>query len=353
MTRPTIASAVMSIVFILPLSSGAVAETTVVGGATNDYQASIVQPWENPIQRVVAYERLDAGFIGDIWLTRSDDAGVTWAEPTVAIATGANERHAALVQTAGDAFALFHLSGFGSALRIHRATSTDGTNFTAHGPIDLGWPTTGEINPHVIRLNDGTLTLTYHRLGGAAYLAQSQDDGVTWDTLQTQVSPGTAALPRIAYRKSDGMYLLVYQTGGGSVTLWVKTTVDPYDWSAPARQLTLDGNNHDAFPMVAPDGSFVILWSRVINGGFQVVSSRSPDGVTWQPMLQHTDRPGLANIQPHALPGPTLHTLELYWGAAQQPGDGDYDIVREPSVVVAEVIFASHFEFKENELSRR
>ena len=320
------------------------AETPVVTGPANDYQASIVQPASDPDRRIVVFERLDAGFSGDLWVTRSDDAGTSWSEPSIAVATAANERHAALVQSGDDAYSLFHLSGTGSAFRIHRATSVDGTTYSAQGPIELGAPAMSEINPHVIRHEDGTLTLTYHRLGGPSYLAQSEDDGATWDALRTQVSPGAAALPRIAYRESDGAYLLVYQTGSNPVTLWVKTSTDPYDWTAPARQLTLDGNNHDAFPMVMPDDSFVILWSRVIDDGFQVVSSRSADGVAWQPMLQHTDRPGLANIQPHALPGPDSSTVELYWGAAQQPGDGNYDIVREASVLVADLIFGSDFE---------
>ena len=172
------------------------------------------------------------------------------------------------------------------------------------------------------------------------------------DTLRTQVSPGTAALPRLAYRESDGTYLLVYQTGGASVSLWIKTSTDPHDWSSPARALTVDGNNHDALPVVLADGSFVILWSRVIDGGFQVVSSRSMDGVAWQPMLQHSDRPNLANIQTHALPGPAPDSLELYWGAAQQPGDGDYDIVREAAVRVAEVVFADGFDSASGPASR-
>ncbi len=331
---------------LLPMMKSVCAETPVVPGPTNDYQASIVTPDDDPDQRILVFERLDAGFIGDLWVTRSADGGLTWSAPAIAVATVANERHAALVQTGVDAYSLFHLSGSGSAFRLHRATSTDGVAFIAHGPIELGPPAMSEINPHVIRHADGTLTLTYHRLGGPSYLAQSQDGGVTWDTGRTQVSPGNAALPRIAFRDSDGMYLLVYQTGGNPVTLWVKTTTDPLDWSAPARLFTPDGNNHDAVPVVMPDDSFVILWSRFIDGGFQVVSSRSADGVAWQPMLQHTDRPGFDNIQPHVLQGPTNGTLDLYWGAGQVPGNPsvDHDIVREPAVLVADMIFGADFE---------
>jgi hypothetical protein len=335
-----------SAALLLHAAAAAAAEQTVAGGPANDYQATIVAPSTQPDSRLVVFERLGAGLAGDLWSTRSTDGGQTWSEPVIAIATAANERHAALVETGEGDYALFHLSGSGSSFRIHRASSADGITFDSHGPVELGPPAMSEINPHVIRRDDGTLVMTYHRLGGPAYIAQSADGGASWDTLRTQVSPGNAALPRIACREDDGTCLLVYQTGSNAVTLWVKTSADPYDWSAPARQLTTDGNNHDAFPMVLADGSFVVLWSRVIDGGFQVVSRRSHDGIAWQPMLQHTARAGFDNIQPHALPTASPHSIELYWGAAQTPGNGsaDYDIVREPAALVADVLFADGFE---------
>lgn len=322
------------------------AEAPVVAGPGNDYQAAVLAPAASPDRRIVVFERLGAGLSGDLYATHSDDGGATWSAPVVAVATAANERHAALVETGDGAYALFYLSGSGTNFRIHRATSADGWAFESHGPVELGAPTMSEINPHVIRRADGTLVMTYHRLGGPAYIALSSDDGTTWDTLRTQVSPGTAALPRIACRETDGTCLLVYQTGGAAVTLWVKTSTDPYAWSAPARPLTVDGNNHDAFPMVLADGSFVVLWSRVNDGGFQVVSRRSHDGVNWQPMLQHTGRTGFDNLQPHALTTASAHSVELYWGAAQTPGNGstDHDIVREPAVLVADVLFDDDFE---------
>jgi hypothetical protein len=321
------------------------AQQTVVGGAGNDYQASIALPWGVRQARIVVFERLDAGFSGDLYVTRSDDGGSTWSTPVPVVATAGNERHAALVQTGDDAWSLFHLSNASGAFRIHRATSADGATFSASSPVELGWPGGGQINPHVIREPDGTLTMTYHQNGGASYIARSGDDGVSWDQLRTQVSPGTAALPRIAHRASDDTWLLVYQTGGTPVTLWAKTSNDPYDWSAPARQLTLDGNNHDAFPLLLKDDSFVIAWARVASGAFQIFSTRSPDGITWEAPLQHSDRAGLANVQPHAVAGPESGTIELYWGAAQVPGDGNYDIVRLPAAaVVADPLFADGFE---------
>lgn len=328
------------------LPSLAMAEEAVVGGMGNDYQAAIAVPWDAPADRLVVFERLNASFLGDLWVTRSQDGGETWSGPAPVVATAANERHATLVQVGIDEYALFHLSGAGasSSYRIHRGTSADGMDYVPQGALDLGWPTGGEANPHVIRATDGMLTMTYQRLGGAAYVARSDDNGATWDTLMTQVSPGNAALPRIAYRESDGIYLLAYQTGSNPVTVWTKTSTNPYDWSTPAQPLVPDGNNHDAYPMVMPDDSFVVFWARVANGHFQVFSRRSRDGAAWEAPVQHTNRPGLANIQPHALTTAQAHLAELYWGAAQAAGDSDYDIVRESGVVVADGIFAHDFE---------
>lgn len=322
------------------------AQQTVSGGTGNDYQADVAIPWDAPQARIVVFERLDAGQSGDLYVTRSSDAGATWTAPVLAIGTAANERHPALVQTGAQAWALFHLAGTGatSSFRIHRATSTDGTVFTAQGAVDLGWATGGEVNPHVVRHPDGTLAMTYQRLSGASYIALSADDGATWDTLRTQVSPGNAALPRIVFRPSDGTWLLVYQTGSNPVSAWIRTSADPYDWSAPARPLEPAGNNHDGFPMVLSDDSFAVLWAQATGSAFQVFSIRSRDGIAWEPAIQVSDRPGLHNVQPHALRGPDAGTAEIYWGAGQVPGYANLDIVREPAVLLAPAIFADGFE---------
>jgi hypothetical protein len=316
--------------------SGA-AEQPVVAGVGNDYQAAVIQPWAQPQQRIAVFERLGAGFSGDLWLTRSDDAGASWEAPVALFAGPGNERHASLIQTGDEAYVLVHLSNASGGFRIHRATSGDGTAFVAHGPIDLGWPTAGEINPHLMREPDGSLILSYHRLGGAAYIARSEDDGASWDTLRTQVSPGNAALPRLARRASDGRYLLTYQTGANPVTLWARTSADPYQWSTPPVQVVADGNNHDGWPMLLDEDRFVVFWARAVNGAFQIHASHSSDGSSWSMPVAYSDRPGLNNVQPYALKRELPGRAELYWGAAQVPGDSNYDIVRLASVQVFEV----------------
>lgn len=320
------------------------AAETVVGGLGNDYQAAVVVPWSGQQQRIAIFERLDAGFSGDLWQSLSIDGGLTWAAAVPVIASGANERHASLVQTGANSYALFHLSNASGSFRIHRATSGDSVNFTPQGAIDLGWATGGEINPQVIREPGGDLRLVYHRLGGPAYIARSTDGGATWDTLRTQISPGNAALPRLARRATDGRYLLLYQTGSNPVSLWARTSQDAGAWSDTPQLLVADGNNHDGWPLAQADGSFLAFWARVANGAFQIHASRSPDGASWSPPEPLTDRPGLANVQPFALAGAASGSVELYWGAAQVVGDSNYDIVREPALTVADALFADGLE---------
>ena len=319
------------------------AQTPIVPGGGNDYQAAVIAPWTDSAVRVAVFERLDHSFNGDLWLTRSADGGSTWSEPVPVVDSAANERHPSLVQTASDRFQLFHLSNAGGGFRIHRAESSDGLRFEPAGAIDLGWPTAGEINPQVMREPDGSLLLAYHRLGGAAYVARSDDGGLTWDTLRTRVSPANAALPRIAFRERDGLYLLAYQTGSIPVTIWVTTSHDPYDWSAPAQRLVADGNNHDPWPVVLDDGTLAVLWAREVAGAFQIHSSHSADGVDWSTPLAQSDRPGLHNVQPYALAG-APGRVELYWGAAQVQGDGNYDIVRVGAALVVDAVFSDGFE---------
>jgi BNR repeat protein len=335
------------LVAMLAAAAFAHAQQQVTSGAGADYQPAILKAADGT--RVVIFERLDTSTtFGDLWITRSADGGDTWSDPVAIIATGANERHPALVETSPSHFTLFYLKGMSAAtsFRIFRATSTDGLAFTEQGSIDLGWPTGGEINPHVIRHAGGTLTMSYQRLGSGAgvYVAESSDDGVTWDTLQTQIA-ASAQLPRIAFRESDGLYLATYQTGGSALHLHVKSTVDVRDWSAAATDFAATGNNHDSLPVVMPDDAFVVFYIREVAGAFDVAFRRSPDGIDWADPVAVTDTPDATDVEPHPLVGDSATSVELYWGREAPVGSFDYDIVREPAVVVADdTIFADDFD---------
>lgn len=327
-------------------TGAAPAVENVTGGPEIDYQAAVIRSGDDGA-RIVVFERLDpATFAGDLLLTRSTDDGATWTPPVPVVAGAASERHPALLQLGPSSYALFYLKGSGgsSSYRIWRATSADGIAFAEQGALDLGWATGGEVNPHVIRHADGTLTMSYQRLPSGSYVAQSTDGGATWDTLKTPIASGSQ-LPRIAHRDSDGLYLASYQVGGSALAMYVKTTTDVRDWSAPPRDFAVTGNNHDSLPVVMPDGAFVLFWIRQNGGFFDLAVRRSRDGIAWDEPVALTDTPGDDDVEPHPLVGTSATEVELYWGRDAPGGALAYDIVREAHVpVVPDAIFGNGFD---------
>lgn len=321
-------------------AASAAAVENVTSGPQTDYQASVIRSSDDGA-RIVVFERLDGSLSGDLLLTRSTDDGATWTEPVEIIATGANERHPALVQLGPASYVLFYLKST-SGYRIWRATSTDGTTFTEQSVAELGWAS-GDINPHVIRHADGTLTMSYQRLSGGIYIARSDDDGAIWDQLQTALAPA-GALPRVAYRESDGLYLASYQVnpGDNQLRMYIKTSTDVHDWSAAPQDFAVTGNNHDSLPVVMPDDAFALFWIRQNGTGFDIAARRSLDGLSWDPTVTITDTPAEDDVEPHPLVT-SASTVELYWGRSL--AGLDYDIVREPEVRLFEPpLFADGFE---------
>jgi hypothetical protein len=321
-------------------------EQHVTSGPELDYQPAILRSSDDGT-RMLVFERLDPSTLfGDLWLTRSSDGGETWTSPAPIVASADNERHPALVQTGPSQFVLFHLKGqsANASFRIWRATSSDGVNFAEDSALELGWPTGGEINPHVIRHADGTLTLSYQRLGldAGVYVAESKDGGVTWDTLRTQIAPD-AQLARIAYRDSDGLYLATYQVGSTALAMHAKTTQDVRDWSAPPQDFAIGGNHHDSLPVVMPDGAFAVFWIRASGSQFDIAVRRSLDGIAWSPPVAVTDTPNADDVEPHPLVGASAASVELYWGRDEPAGSFTYDIVREAAVFI-DRLFADGFE---------
>ena len=316
----------------------------VTSGPGIDYQPAVLHSRPDGA-RLVVFERLDPNtYAGDLWLTRSTDAGASWSTPVPIIASSANERHPALVQLGPASYLLFHLKGASSnaSFRIWRATSSDGLAFTEQGALDLGWSTGGEVNPHVIVGAGGMLVMTYQRLGGGSHVTWSTDAGATWDTSKTLIAAGSQ-LPRIAWRERGGLYLASYQVGSSALRIYLKTSLDLADWSAPAQDFAITGNNHDSLPVVMPDGAFALFWIRQNGGAFDLAVRRSADGQVWGAPVALTNTPGEHDVEPHPLVGSSPRAVELYWGRAAS-GD-DYDIVRLPAApVLDDVVFADDFE---------
>ena len=187
--------------------------------------------------------------------------------------------------------------------------------------------------------------MAYQRLGGGAHVAVSDDDGASWDQDRSPISPGFAALPRLAYRPSDGRLLAMYQTGNNPVTIWSRTSTDPLSWTGPVHALATGFNDHDPWPVAMADGRFAVLWARSAGGAFQIHSAHSADGLHWSAPVLHNPRLGLGNVQPHISGSQgRAGRVELYWGAAQTAGLSNLDIWRQPGVIVIEAIFADGFQ---------
>ncbi len=274
-------------------------------GGELDYQPSIIRVQPDG-RLMVVFERIRlSDFYGDLYVTFSDDGGQSWSMPALVLDSPLNERHPSLLQLADDSFVLFYLvdETGGGSYRIHRATSSDGLAWTSQGALDLGWETPGEINPNVIREADGTLTMAYHRLlyPGYSHIAQSYDNGASWDTLKTQVSDGDANLPRLAKRESDGLYMVTYQVGGSDLDLFAKLSYDPYDWSGPENPVSTDVNTHDSQPIVLEDGAFLVTYAKTPVYYFDLFYRMTYDGATWSDEVQVTQDYLHYDTQPHPL----------------------------------------------------
>jgi hypothetical protein len=293
----------------------------IYNGSELDYQPAVIR-MEPSGDLMVVFERLNPSTLfGDLYVTFSSDSGQTWTVPQAIIQTSYNERHPALVQMGPSSFALFYLvdeTGSGD-YRIHRATSSNGILWTSQGVLDLDWAAPGEINPCVIREADGTLTMTYHRIYGSSYIAQSTDQGVTWDQLKTQVSTGKGALPRLTKRESDGLYLVTYQTGSTSVDVWAKVSFDPHDWPVGATPLSTAINSHDSQPMVMEGGTFLVTYAQQVASVFDLYYKTSYDGVNWSEAVRITTDPQHYDTQPHPLREGTPGHVILTWSHQDSP----------------------------------
>ncbi len=308
----------------------------VYDGPEIDYQPAIMRV-DPSGDLLVVFERLDIGngLSGDLYVTRSADAGQTWLPPTAIFTSTANERHPALVQTSPTTLTLFFLRGTGNSYRIVRSTSSDGLNWSDPQTLDLGWPSASEINPTVIKAADGALVMTYQRVSGGAYISRSTDAGVTWDTSRV-VLAADGRLPRIAQRASDARFLAIYQVdpGNADLDMYTKTSLDPLDWSAAtAVPFSTSENSHDGMPIVLDDGTFAAFYTRQAGtSAFDLQLRTSSDALGWSDPTPITNDPTHADVEPHPIHGVISNTVVLVWG--HQQSAVDYDIWIDPALSV-------------------
>jgi hypothetical protein len=311
----------------------------IYGGSENDYQPSLIRRQDGRL--MIVLERLAPRTnSGDLFASTSADGGATWSTPALVVGTTANERHPSLVQHASGGLSLFYLQvDRKGAYRIHRATSTNGSTWTQHGAVNLGWSTAGDMNPSVILEADGSLTMTYQRSNGSAYvgyLARSLDGGVTWDARRTTVSDGTAGmLPRVARRASDGMYMVTFQaTGpGGAMAIYAKTSADAYNWSVPRVPVSEGQNAHDSQPLALEDGRFLVTYGAVASDAGYNLYYRTAGAGGWGAPVKVTTDADQYDVQPHPILHGTPGHVVLSWGRQRAAGS-DYDIWVNPDLVL-------------------
>lgn len=315
------------------------ASTPIYGGTENDYQPSLIRRADGRL--MIVLERLAPRTnSGDLFVSTSADGGATWTTPTAIINSKLNERHPSLVQHASGSYSLFYIQvDAKGAYTIQRATSANGTAWTKHGAVNLGWGTAGDMNPSVILEADGSLTMTYQRSNGSAYvgyIARSLDGGVTWDARRTTVSDGLAGmLPRVAKRASDGRYMVTFQANGpgGQMAIYAKTSADPYAWSVPRAPVSEGENAHDSQPIVLEDGRFFVTYGAVAGDAGYNLYYRTTDGTAWGAPVKLTTDASQFDVQPHPILHGTPGHVVLSWGR-QRAGGSDYDIWVNRDLVV-------------------
>lgn len=287
-------------------------------GKIFDRQASLLA---DGALRVGVVERSTApgsGIESTLYRLRSTDGGASFPVDLQPLFPDSGLRHPTLVKPGTD-YLLFFEEGLASAqIRLRRAVSSDGISYLRDAQtLDLGWASGGQARPQVVAGPGNLLTLSYEYLAdGSARLAQSADGGLSWDLQQT-LSANAASYPRLAWRASDGRWLLAYQSGTPPRVAW-KTTLDPRNWPATAEWLTPAGSeSRRPWPIVQPDGSWVIFYAEVnlASGRTDIWSRRSVDGIQFDAAVAHTNS-GFAEDFPFAAAGATAQSAALVYSRA-------------------------------------
>lgn len=314
----------------------------------------------NELRIVFLYDFYNGVIFQGLVVGASDDEGETWTfgngpggdntSGTLRVPTY-QAGSPSLLQLASSDYVLFYHYGFNFDFHLRRSPSSDGMTYSTGTILDMGWSSGVEDQPRVIADGAGELTMIYRRQFAEGpsvagiYLSRSVDEGVSWDSLHTLAS-AQGYQADLAYRASDGLYLLSYLVDdvGGGYEIYVKTTQNPRDWSAPARQLA---SGSVGAPRIArmSDGAFVMVWSRGDGAQSHIVMSRSVDGLDWSPEVTVAGSPTLVDAGPFALAGSSPGVIDLYWSALYEDGSTfTSQIYRDSAVVVLDPVFAGGFD---------
>lgn len=312
------------LLLLLVIVEAGPAVTIASGGPQNDYESWIGRIPDGRL--MIVFDRNPDWASGDIYSTFSDDDGLSWSEPQIAVSGFGDQATLSYVVTPDDTVRLFYASNETGTYKIYEAVSYSCTTWSVRGIVDLGWSIgTNYYDPTVVVETDGSLTMSYVVAGVGVYIAHKPVDG-TWDHDKVQLAT-SAYRPRIA-KHSDGMYICAYHKRTGTSSqydVFIRKSADLIDWSDPA-QMTFNQNSHDPFVIELPDGSYALYYAKHEALAYNLCRRISADGVTWESEEQITGD-DVNNTQPHLLCEPGMAFL-VWAHAVDYPDDHDVYLER-------------------------
>lgn len=288
-------------------------------GPENDYESWIARLHNGRLMTVFC--RNPDWASGDLYVSFSNDDGLTWTEPEVIIQANGDQATLSFVQMPSDTIRLYYASNETGYYKIYAATSLDGLVWHNEGPLDLGWGSTTDFyDPTVILEPDSSLTMSYVVMSSGVYVAHCPYNG-SWDTDRVMVA-ASGYRPRIM-KHTEGNYLCAYHTrtgGNYEYDVFVKSSTDLTRWSDPV-EITGNRNSHDPFICEMYDGSYMIYYARYDGTAYNVRRRRSFDMQNWE-----TEEPvtgdNTNNTQPHLLVE-GVNLFMVYAHAVSYPYDHD------------------------------
>lgn len=289
------------------------------GGPENDYESWIARLNDGRLMTV--FDRNPDWASGDLYVTFSEDDGLSWSNPEVIIEAERDQATLSFVQMQSDTIRLFYASNESGIYKINSAWSLDGVIWTLEGSVNLGWSNiTNYYDPTVMLEPDNSLTMSYVVMSNGVYVSHCPYGG-QWDTLRTLVA-ASSYRPRIM-KHTDGTYLYAYHTrtgGNYEYDVFVKSSTDLLNWSDPVC-ITDNRNSHDPFVCRMPDDAYMIYYAKYQGAAYNLCRRKSFDHENWEPeevvTFDNTN-----STQPHLF----IEGSELYlvWAhAVDYPTDHD------------------------------
>lgn len=269
------------IILILALfcmaSAGANSTPSVIsGGADNDIIGRTCRMPNGHLISIV--ERNPDWGSGDLYAVFSMDNGDNWGALKPVVTDAGNQSTLSIIVSPNDSLVLFYASNETGYYKIYSITSFDGITWLNKQQIDLGWTATQQVyDPMVIVEEDHSYTMVYVSMGGGAYIANCPYEG-SWDVDKTMVQSGAY---RVSICKNNDTYLIAYHRNiSGNYDIHVKSSTDRINWSFE-NDLTTNGNSHDAFCNVTPDGRYMIYYAKHFPSAYNIHTQVSEDGINW------------------------------------------------------------------------